>query len=49
LALMGEGPAVMVAPTPRSGPGVSMRQRKHALSGAVYDVHDDGNLTASKR
>jgi len=26
-----------------------MRQRKHALSGAVYDVHDDGNLTASKR
>jgi hypothetical protein len=26
-----------------------MRQRKHALSGAVYDVLDDGNLTVTVR
>lgn len=26
-----------------------MRQRKHALSGAVYDVQDDGNLTVTAR
>jgi nitrite reductase/ring-hydroxylating ferredoxin subunit len=26
-----------------------MRQRKHALSGAVYDVRDDGNLTVTAR
>ena len=26
-----------------------MRQRKHALSGALYDVRDDGNLTVTSR
>jgi hypothetical protein len=26
-----------------------MRQRKHALSGALYDVRDDGNLTVTAR
>ncbi len=26
-----------------------MRQRKHALSGALYDVREDGNLTVTSR
>ena len=26
-----------------------MRQRRHALSGAIYDVRDDGNLAVTAR
>jgi hypothetical protein len=26
-----------------------MRQRKHALSGAIYDVRDDGNVEVTSR